>query len=366
MAQAVFAAFGASECRLGNCRRLDEALRVVLSGSELPNPITGGELGASTLGTTLAHSVPMTRIEVGFVWCCSAVLLVSSAAFQARAFGVLLAETLFPIRAPDILGQHPARQTEVMNQVPEPPLRVPAQKHEAMSSVDRKTGTEPVAEVDPLHAKSCPNVRLTIVTELHGDEGSVVHIRGPGEDRAMRRAVGDRFGSYTVAHIGFNSLRIAPSVWLLDERGLCQVLLFQSARSAPAEGPGSGVVPRHVAIAEHIRAKIEKVDTGRFRVDRSVIDDVLASPADSLSGARVVRSLKGSKGAGLRLSGVEPGSLLDYLGLRTGDRLEAVDDWVLSNPETVLRAYAATRTASAVSVRISRDGRQHLIRLELY
>jgi type II secretory pathway component PulC len=121
-----------------------------------------------------------------------------------------------------------------------------------------------------------------------------------------------------------------------------------------------------VAIAEHIRDKIEKVDAGRFRVDRSVIDDVLATPTASLGRARVVRSLRGGQEASMRLYGVEPGGLLDYLGLRTGDRLEAVNDWVLSNPEMALRAYAATRTASAVSIRLSRDGRQHLIQLELY
>ena len=45
------------------------------------------------------------------------------------------------------------------------------------------------------------------------------------------------------------------------------------------------------------------------------------------------------------------------LGIRDGDRVESINGFNLANPEKALEAYAPLRTASTLSVKLTRQGR---------
>ena len=57
------------------------------------------------------------------------------------------------------------------------------------------------------------------------------------------------------------------------------------------------------------------------------------------------------------LANVEPGSLAHALGLRTGDRLEAIDSTVIHDLDSALQAYARLQDADTLEVKIQRGTR---------
>ncbi len=81
------------------------------------------------------------------------------------------------------------------------------------------------------------------------------------------------------------------------------------------------------------------------------------APRDLLGRVRVTPERVDGRIAGIRLWGVREESLLSLLGLRSGDRLEAINGYELGTPENALRAYSELRQRSDFDVVLVRDGR---------
>ncbi len=306
----------------------------------------------------------MARLEVVLVWWCSTTLLIGSAALQARAVGLLLADSLLPIRARDVVASRGGPRSPP-DEPPEPATD-PFALASSLSGADNpEPFVEPPSDVDPFEAEPCPDVRVTIVTEASSSEGSVAELRGPGEPQASSRRVGDRVGSLSVVHIGFNARRESPAVWLRGDVGLCQVTLFQMRARPPAPRVAERPRAKLSAVGEAIRQKVERVGEGRFRIQRSLLDDVLAEPT-SLGGVRLYPVLRDNRTLGLRLKGVPQDGLLHRLGLRSGDRLVSMNETPLTGSQSALQAYTLLRTARAVSLELERNGHRELIQVELY
>src|SRR5688572_29275413 len=70
---------------------------------------------------------------------------------------------------------------------------------------------------DPLHAPPCQGVVLNIVSESVDPAWSLANLRGPKDQVASIRRVGDHVGELTVAYVGFNPVKASPAVWLTGE-----------------------------------------------------------------------------------------------------------------------------------------------------
>lgn len=215
---------------------------------------------------------------------------------------------------------------------------------------------------NPLAAPDCGGVQAHVITESTDPTWSVAVLQAPGETLGKMRRVGDAVGDKQVAYIGYNPVKNSPSVWLLNNAQLCQVLLFAqatpaaapaapAASAAPAEAPpASGGVPADIA------DKIKKVSDTEFHVDRSVVDKILEDQAQLMRSARIVPEQKNGKVVGIRLFGVRPDTLLGKLGLQNGDRLESINGFEMASPEKALEAYARLRTSDNLSVKVTRRG----------
>ena len=60
---------------------------------------------------------------------------------------------------------------------------------------------------------------------------------------------------------------------------------------------------------------------------------------------------------GVKLHGIRSNSLLGKLGLQNGDLLRTVNGFDLSSPDTALEAYSRLRSASQLSVAVTRRGK---------
>lgn len=227
---------------------------------------------------------------------------------------------------------------------------------------------------DPLTAPECDDVTLDIVSESPDAAWSVAQLRGPGDTAASMRRVGDTVGKLQVAYIGYNLVKGSPAAWLVGNDKLCQALLFSEKAQKAKEGataaaaPAAAATPRAVAavnaraaaapaLPTEIASKISKVSDTEFNVDRSVIDNVLENQAQLMRSARLVPEQKDGKTVGINLYGIRPDTLLGTLGLQNGDRLEQINGFDIANPEKALEAYARLRTASQLTVQVTRGGK---------
>jgi general secretion pathway protein C len=232
---------------------------------------------------------------------------------------------------------------------------------------------------DPLSAPECDDVVVNIVTESVDQEWSVAQLKGPGDTDAATRRVGDEVGTMKVAYIGFNSEKGSPAVWLLSNEKLCQALLFSEkkaaadgaapadAAAAPATPPADDRAARRAArttanrgapaVPSEISDKIQKVSETEFNVDRAVIDNILENQATLMRSARIVPEQKDGKTVGIRLFGIRPDTLLGTLGMQNGDRLEQINGFDMASPEKALEAYARLRTATNLTVQLTRRGK---------
>lgn len=229
---------------------------------------------------------------------------------------------------------------------------------------------------DPLRAPECADVVVNIVTESVDPEWSLAQLKGPGDADAATRRVGDEVGKMKVAYIGFNSEKASPAVWLLSDEKLCQALLFSEKKgadapsaeaAAPAAAPAAddratrraarSTTRGAPAVPSEIADKIQKVSETEFNVDRAVIDNILENQATLMRSARIVPEQKDGKTVGIRLFGIRPDTLLGTLGMQNGDRLEQINGFDMASPEKALEAYARLRTATNLTVQLTRRGK---------
>jgi general secretion pathway protein C len=246
-------------------------------------------------------------------------------------------------------------------------------------SVELPENKESADLSDPLSAPECDDVVVNIITESVDPEWSLAQLKGPGDADAATRRVGDEVGKMKVAYIGYNAEKASPSVWLLSNEKLCQALLFSekkaAAEGAPAEAAAAPAAPpaddraaRRAArgsssrsgapaVPSEIADKIQKVSETEFNVDRAVIDNILENQATLMRSARIVPEQKDGKTVGIRLFGIRPDTLLGTLGMQNGDRLEQINGFDMASPEKALEAYARLRTASNLTVQLTRRGK---------
>lgn len=239
--------------------------------------------------------------------------------------------------------------------------------------VELPTGSEQPKEgkahdlSDPLNAPECKQVSVAIVSESMQSDWSSAQLQGPEDDTAVMRRVGEPVGKLQIVYIGFNALRASPAVWLLGDDGLCQALLFSpekpeiKPKRAIATKPKSKPAKRSrrtaAKVPQEIADNIQKVSDTEFRVERSVIDNILENQAQLMRTARIVPEQKDGKTVGIRLFGIRSETLLGTLGMQNGDRLEKINGFDMASPEKALQAYARLRTASKLSVDITRRGK---------
>ena len=73
--------------------------------------------------------------------------------------------------------------------------------------------------------------------------------------------------------------------------------------------------------------------------------------------ARIVPHEENGQVVGVKLYGIRRNSLLGKLGLQNGDLLRTINGFEMSSPDTALEAYSRLRSASNLSVAVTRRGR---------
>jgi len=101
---------------------------------------------------------------------------------------------------------------------------------------------------------------------------------------------------------------------------------------------------------------ITKVSDTQYRVDRSLVDRLLANQAQLMRAARIIPHSEGGRVVGVKLYGIRRNSLFNRLGIQNGDMLRTINGFDMTSPDKALEAYSRLRTADNLSVNVVRRG----------
>jgi general secretion pathway protein C len=211
---------------------------------------------------------------------------------------------------------------------------------------------------DPLNAPDCDGIRIIVIAASADPDWSFAAFESQAEQGKtyLRRRGGDVAGK-TVAYVGWDR------VWMTSGNQLCQTRMFKppslaSATAAPSAPPPPPPAQSGGAsgVSADIKNGIQKMSDTEFKVDRGVVDKILENQAELMRQARIVPEQENGKVVGIRLFGVRPDTLLGVLGMENGDRLEKINGFDMTSPESALEAYARLRTADHLTVSVNRRG----------
>lgn len=306
-------------------------------------------------------------------------LLAVASYFQASGLGHLLAsstavpEALPPAAAP-VAGRTAAAP-------PDNPFhttsgaaileRNPFDSATDLLRVDTAPAVEPPPdEGDPEEDPLCDAVRVVLITQSDDPSWSFASLAGRDGKRILRR-VGDEIDGLTVNDIG------RDTVWLTSGANRrCKVVMWQEPPKVPdgktvrVLGPGANKgapSPKdsRFAAPPEIASGIHKISDTHIEVERRVVDQVMERHTELIRSVRIAPPRAGEKG-GLQLQGIRPQSLLDLLGLKTGDLLRSVNGIEMStDPQKALVAFAQLRSATQLRVSVLRGGKPVTIDIQI-
>lgn len=102
---------------------------------------------------------------------------------------------------------------------------------------------------------------------------------------------------------------------------------------------------------------VKKIDDTHYEIDRGLVDRALGDPTVVARAARIVASIKDGKPNGFKLYAIRPNSVFAKLGLQNGDTLHAVNGFEMTSPDKALEVYTKVKSASNLSINITRRGK---------
>jgi general secretion pathway protein C len=108
------------------------------------------------------------------------------------------------------------------------------------------------------------------------------------------------------------------------------------------------------SMEDEVAKSIRKVGEGKYELERSALNKVLANTTLLARSARIVPSVKDGQPNGFKLYAIRPGSLYSLLGMANGDTINAINGHAMTTPDAALEIYTKLRNASHVTISYTR------------
>lgn len=228
---------------------------------------------------------------------------------------------------------------------------------------------EPIEDWDPSQPPPKCGGKLRLVGSVMSPgypEWSFAAIAGTGDGKTMLYREGSTVD-------GSRVLAVHPSsVVMTSGGGACQLLMFEEEEAQVARGPAFSVPvaspsakpadPRSAGLTEEeLSDGIEKISDTQFKIQRSIVDKVLANQGSLMKAARVIPHEEDGRVVGVRLYGIRRTSLLGRLGIRNGDMLRTINGFDMTSPDSALEAYTTLRSADKLTLALKRQNKDMTI-----
>lgn len=96
-------------------------------------------------------------------------------------------------------------------------------------------------------------------------------------------------------------------------------------------------------------------------VSKKLAQRIIENPESILREARIVPYVKEGRMSGLRVDNIKKGSIMELMGVKSGDIIKEINGEVLDSPEKIFRLYEELQQATRVTATIERGGRRETL-----
>jgi type II secretion system protein C len=159
---------------------------------------------------------------------------------------------------------------------------------------------------------------------------------------------------------------IRPMCVLLDRGGQYESLCFQQDNMGTKAAPRApSAAPPPPPTSRSTDEGILQVDAATWRLSRAMLLEQLSNFANLATQAQFMPHIVQDQPQGARITRLTPGSLLQKIGLQTGDVLQKVNGLNINSPEEALRAFQQLQREATVRLDILRQERATTFTYEL-
>jgi hypothetical protein len=246
----------------------------------------------------------------------------------------------------------------------EPPRDSVAATNLPLASSPRATA-KPIRP--PAPKGSCSGVEVRLITESADPAWAFASLSPAPGERAVIRHVGERIGDFRVSKIEWDR------VWLTGNGGRCAASMHLGAREANEDVTGARgrrrLPPdeRRAAapwrLSGELSNGIEKLTETSFAVDKGLVPAIFDQAGALLAGVRIEPVRDQDAVVGFELGEVRADSLLERLGVETGDRVLAIDATPARDLASIVKALAAARERDLLVASLERGGERFELRV---
>jgi general secretion pathway protein C len=262
-----------------------------------------------------------------------------------------------PSTAPDPTGPALRSPEHGLDAPPLPPVQVAAQLPLVDDATRSSDGTLAVPG-QGLAPGPCGGVTVRLITTSKDPAWSFTSIAAPGQQARMRR-VGDNLAGWRIQSIEWDR------VWLSKGGTRCAVGMHAGAReageAAKATRAGSLLADAeqepaawHVPVA--IIRGIHKRSETEYSLTPKAVAAIFKRGAQLFAGLRLEPVIFQGQRVGVQIVELKPDSLLERLGLKSGDIVLALNGEVCADLEAAVAALHQARDGELLLVRMERDG----------
>lgn len=193
---------------------------------------------------------------------------------------------------------------------------------------------------------------------IHGRYYAIIEDLGKRGVQAVYQ-IGDAIQQALIAEI-------RPMCVLLDRGGQYESLCFQQDNmETKATLRAPPVAPPQPAPSRNVNEGVLQVDAATWRLNRDMVLEQLGNFANLAAQAQFMPHMVQDQPQGARITRLTPGSMLQKIGLQTGDVLQKVNGLNINSPEEALRAFQQLQNEATVRLDILRQNRSTTFTYEL-
>jgi type II secretion system protein C len=110
---------------------------------------------------------------------------------------------------------------------------------------------------------------------------------------------------------------------------------------------------------------VQKLSANRFLVNREDVASAVGNVNQFMTQARFRPHFVMGRPSGFSVSEIQPGSLMEKIGLQNNDVIKKVNGQLITSPEEVFKAYSQLQRDSNIEVEVERGNRSEVFRYEI-
>ncbi|WP_437590055.1 type II secretion system protein GspC [Sorangium sp. So ce1000] len=230
-------------------------------------------------------------------------------------------------------------------------------------------GPADLSHLDPYLAPPCDRGRVVLIAVSEDPEWSFAAFESEGGRTALGRRGGEIDGR-KVEGIAWDR------VWMTSGGARCQMELGKKGgagdkKKEPEPQPAVPSPPRATYrpggrsdVPPEIASRMQRVSDTEIDIDRSAAQKIFEQPELVTQTSAAIPEMRDNKVVGLKMT-IKPGSMLESLGLQSGDLVQSINGIDLTDPQKAMLAYSRMRSDRSLSVVVERDGRPTRLRVNI-